>query len=96
MRPFARLNRFFNRLPVHLALVVLVVMWLVPTFGVFITSFRTREAVRTTGWWTVFLPSPPQGKSQYTTYCAACHGANGDAIPKADLSNPKIVDQFSR
>ncbi len=96
MKPFSRLNRFFNKLPVHLALVVLVVVWVVPTFGVFITSFRSREAVRTTGWWTVFLPSTPAGKQEYTTYCASCHGPNGDAIPQANLSDPKIVGQFAR
>jgi alpha-glucoside transport system permease protein len=28
--------------------------WVVPTFGLFITSFRTENDANTTGWWTVF------------------------------------------
>ncbi len=95
-KPFARFNRLFNKLPVHLALVVIVIAWLVPTLGVFITSFRSREAVRESGWWTVFTPSTAEGEEEYTTYCASCHGANGGAIPEADLSDPGLVMQYPR
>ncbi len=96
MRPFARLNRLFSRLPVHLSLVLLMVFWIVPTLGVFVTSFRTREAVRTTGWWTVFVPQPVEGRAEYTAYCAACHGADGAAIAQADLSDPALVEAYPR
>jgi alpha-glucoside transport system permease protein len=96
MRPWSKLNRFFNRLPLHLSLVLLALLWLIPTLGVFITSFRTREAVRTTGWWTVFLPSHPAGEQEYGTYCASCHGAQGDALAEANLSDPAVVDKYPR
>jgi alpha-glucoside transport system permease protein len=96
MRPWSGLNRFFNRLPLHLSLVLLAVLWVIPTLGVFITSFRSREAVRTTGWWTVFLPSSPAGEKEYNTYCASCHGARGDAIPAANLADPSVVAQYPR
>lgn len=32
--------------------IVLVVLWTIPTFGTFISSFRDEVAVKTTGWWT--------------------------------------------
>jgi len=96
MRPFARLNRLFSRLPVHLSLGVLVLLWIVPTLGVFVTSFRSREAVRTTGWWTVFLPQEVEGKVEYATYCEGCHGADGAGVPAADLSDPAVVEKFPR
>jgi alpha-glucoside transport system permease protein len=96
MRPWSGLNRFFNRLPLHLSLVLLCVLWLVPTLGVFISSFRTPEAVRTTGWWTVFLPTKPAGVQQYDTYCASCHGTDGKAIAQADLSNPDLAAKYPR
>lgn len=32
----------------------LVVMWLVPTLGLFISSFRPEAAIKTSGWWTFF------------------------------------------
>lgn len=96
MKPFSRLNRFFNKLPVHLALVFIVVAWVVPTLGVFITSFRGREAVRTSGWWTVFTPTAVAGEEEYNTYCASCHGGDGSAIAEADLSDPAVVNQYPR
>jgi len=35
-------------------LLVLVLVWFIPTLGVFISSFRERQAIQTTGWWTIF------------------------------------------
>lgn len=99
MKPFSRLNRFFNRLPINLAIIVVCVMWVLPTLGVFVTSFRSREAVRTTGWWTVFAPpgsGEVEGKAEYTLYCASCHGDQGNLIPEADLTDPELVNQYPR
>jgi alpha-glucoside transport system permease protein len=36
---------------------ILVFLWTIPTFGVFVSSFRDEIAVKTTGWWT-FLWNP--------------------------------------
>ncbi|GAA4781700.1 MULTISPECIES: carbohydrate ABC transporter permease [Microbacterium] len=36
------------------AALVIAVIWTIPTFGVFISSFRPRVEIQTTGWWTVF------------------------------------------
>jgi alpha-glucoside transport system permease protein len=36
-----------------IALTVLCLLWLLPTAGLLISSFRTPDDVRTTGWWTV-------------------------------------------
>ena len=95
MNPLARLNRFFNRLPVHLAVIIMCLLWVIPTLGLFITSFRTRQAVNDSGWWTVFSPAPKAvGLPEYTQYCASCHGADGNAIPAANLSDPNLVNQY--
>jgi len=96
MKPLASLNKFFNRVPLHLAIIVMVILWLVPTLGLFVTSFRSREAVRTTGWWTVFSSSQPTGKAEYTTYCESCHGADGTTIATANLADPSVVNQYTR
>lgn len=37
-----------------IAALVIAVVWTVPTFGLFISSFRPAPLVRTTGWWTIF------------------------------------------
>jgi alpha-glucoside transport system permease protein len=37
---------------VRITILVIVVLWLIPTIGVLVTSFRPEELVTTTGWWT--------------------------------------------
>jgi alpha-glucoside transport system permease protein len=96
MSPLARLNQFFRRLPLHLAIIIMVLLWLIPTLGLFITSFRTREEVRNTGWWTALAAVQQEGQTEYNTYCASCHGADGKKIPTADLSDPAVVGQYTR
>ncbi len=96
MKPFSRLNGFFSRLPLNLAVVVLSLLWITPTLGLFVTSFRTREAVRTSGWWNVLAPSTGEGEQEYIQYCASCHGADGSLITQADLSDPALVEQYPR
>ncbi|MGX5680963.1 carbohydrate ABC transporter permease [Schumannella luteola] len=37
-----------------IAALIIAILWTTPTFGLFISSFRPKEQVATTGWWTVF------------------------------------------
>jgi len=37
-----------------LVAIVIAVLWTIPTFGLFISSFRPERAIKTTGWWTFF------------------------------------------
>lgn len=47
-----------RRLPVHAAVILLMIVWLIPTLGLFINSFRPSGAIQSSGWWTViFRPS---------------------------------------
>jgi alpha-glucoside transport system permease protein len=39
---------------VRITIIVVVLLWLIPTAGVLITSFRPEEQAKSTGWWTVF------------------------------------------
>src|SRR6266540_679654 len=50
----ARIIRFLRKTPVHIGLVLLAVIWLVPTVGLAITSFRPRSDILSTGWWKIF------------------------------------------
>jgi alpha-glucoside transport system permease protein len=39
---------------VNLTLLFLVILWTIPTMGIFISSFRQRQDIATSGWWLVF------------------------------------------
>jgi alpha-glucoside transport system permease protein len=39
---------------VRITILVVVILWLIPTVGVLVTSFRPEQQVETTGWWTAF------------------------------------------
>lgn len=47
-------QRWIGAAFVNIALLLLVLMWTVPTLGIFISSFRNRIDIQTSGWWTVF------------------------------------------
>src|SRR5919109_999296 len=49
---------------VRIAVLVIVLVWIIPTLGVLITSFRPEQMVDSSGWWTVFA-HPFQG-AQWT------------------------------
>ena len=89
-----RLKKWLNGLPVHVALLALCLLWIVPTLGLLVTSFRPFQDVGRTGWWMAL--APPPGKAIYTNSCAECHGADGKAIAAADLSSPELANQFRR
>ena len=48
----ARLARAVTRMPLHIVLVGVALVWLVPTIGLAVTSFRPRPDIASSGWWT--------------------------------------------
>lgn len=51
----ARLLQMTNRGFLHAALVVLGLLWLMPTLGLFVTSWRSRPDIAASGWWTALF-----------------------------------------
>ena len=45
-----------NHIGLHTALIVLMVIWAIPTVGLFINSFRPATDAFGTGWWTALFP----------------------------------------
>lgn len=45
--------RWTGSLIVNAALVLLVLLWTIPTLGIFVSSFRNRSDIQTSGWWSV-------------------------------------------
>lgn len=89
-----RLNVWLRSLPTHLILVALCILWIVPTFGLLVTSLRPVQSINTTGWWTIL--SPPTGAADYAQHCAACHGSDGQSLPTANLTDPSIIERYQR
>jgi len=50
-----RLARLAGRGPTHLILGLIALVWLLPSIGLLITSFRPSADMRATGWWTVLF-----------------------------------------
>lgn len=54
MAKSAKSQRKSQSIIVNLVLIIVCFVWLVPIFGILITSFRPSEDIFRTGWWTVF------------------------------------------
>ena len=46
-----RIVKAINRTPIHIALGLIALIWLAPTIGLLVTSFRPRSDIQATGWW---------------------------------------------
>jgi alpha-glucoside transport system permease protein len=49
-----KLRRLVSRIPLHVVLIVIALIWLTPTVGLLISSFRPADLISITGWWTAF------------------------------------------
>jgi alpha-glucoside transport system permease protein len=55
LTPSERLVRVLGRTPVHLALLAVAFVWLVPTIGLAVTSFRLPADITSSSWWSSLL-----------------------------------------
>ena len=49
----ARILRNMSRTPIHIFMGIIAVIWLAPTIGLLVTSFRPRTDIQSSGWWDV-------------------------------------------
>jgi alpha-glucoside transport system permease protein len=59
-----KLHHWYSNPWSKIVIVLMTIMWTVPTLGLIVSSFRTRTAVNTSGWWTAF--SLPMDWAQWT------------------------------
>jgi len=86
--PIDRLYGFLRRIPTGL-LWLIVVVWSIPTLGLFISSFRSRDAQRATGWWKV---KPDQLTiDNYQTIFAARSGLGRSLLNSAAIAIPATI-----
>jgi alpha-glucoside transport system permease protein len=49
-----RVKRRLTSRGATVAALLIAVLWTIPTFGLFVSSFRPAELIQSTGWWTIF------------------------------------------
>ena len=76
----SRLIRLAAKAPVYILLVAVGLLWLVPTFGLFLTSLITPSQINSSGWWEVVLTPSLATLENYRTIF------ENDAIPSALLT----------
>ena len=56
-RATTRQARFWSRrVPLHITVGIVMALWLVPTLGLIVNSFRSVNDMATAGWWTTLFP----------------------------------------
>ncbi len=86
--PIDRFYGFLRSIPAGM-LWLIVVIWSIPTLGLFINSFRDRDAQRATGWWKV-TPSELT-IDNYDTIFAARAGLGRSLLNSAAISIPATI-----
>jgi alpha-glucoside transport system permease protein len=77
----------WSRVAINLVILALIIIWTVPTLGLFITSFRDKQAIFNSGWWTAF--TNPQGAFTLDNYEKVLFG--GDGLATAFLNTLAVT-----
>ena len=51
-----RVGYNLQRLPLHIVIAIFIAVWIIPTLGLMINSFRSLPDMNSAGWWTVLFP----------------------------------------
>ena len=54
--------------PIKIAVIAICLLWSIPTFGLFVTSFRPAQAITSTGWWEAILAPFQAGQWTLANY----------------------------
>ena len=90
-----RNKRLLNAVLVNGLLLVICIIWVLPTFGLLVTSFRDRDVVSRTGWWTVFT-RPSQAKLTLEIYRQVLSGKTVTIVDARGQRQTVRGDNLSR
>ncbi len=84
-------NRSFNSYLLNGILVLICLLWIIPTFGLLVSSFRDRSDINSTGWWTIFP------HKAWVTVNTLTPDANADRTKPITLGGvTATIDQFTQ
>jgi len=83
-----------QRLPLHIVIIVFCVIWVVPTVGMIINSFRSLSDMGNAGWWTTLFP--PHGFT-FASYqqVLALEGVPSSIVTSILITIPATVIQLT-
>jgi alpha-glucoside transport system permease protein len=71
-------KRILPRTLLHAVIIAVLIVWILPTFGLFVSSFREASDISSTGWWTVFRTPLDFTKYTLENYDAVLNNPNYD------------------
>jgi alpha-glucoside transport system permease protein len=76
-----KVSNILKRVSLHVVIIGLCIVWLLPTFGLLVTSLRPFQDINETGWWMVLSPRDPEDADRprltLNNYQAALVGYRG-------------------
>ena len=96
MIPMKRKSFSFGRIINSMGLLILVLLWILPTIGLFVSSFRDKDQLALTGWWTA-LSTAERSEFRRTGIQEDQVERNGKYVIAGNLLEPggKKIQTFS-
>ena len=79
---------------ITIVLILICIVWTLPTIGIFVTSFRTRDAVSQTGWWKAFRTPGEFTLGNYDEVLGGQHYQVGDAAGTKAVRGASMASAF--
>jgi alpha-glucoside transport system permease protein len=86
----AGLRKFAARLPLHVIIIVIALLWMTPAFGLLVSSFRPSTEIASSGWWTAFQ-TPFQFTLDNYSSVLSQHGMGRSFLNSLVISVPGTV-----
>ena len=82
-----------GRLGNHLAVLFLVLLWTIPTFGLFVSAFRTATQIETSGWWQALTSQQIQDTIRLPLSADAVTEENGQFVLRGTIVDEDSVNR---
>jgi alpha-glucoside transport system permease protein len=89
-----RLGANLQRLPLHIIIIVFCLIWIVPTVGMVINSFRSLSDMASAGWWTTLFPPHGFTLASYQEVLAT-EGVASSIVSSILITLPATVIQLA-
>ncbi len=83
-----------QRLPLHIVIIIFCIVWIVPTVGLIINSFRSTADMAAAGWWTTLFPPHGFSLASYQQVLAI-EGVGTSIISSILITIPATVIQLA-